>query len=193
MKPFLHTIPWLLQYSRLLVALLLLLFAFMQLSSAVIIAVCLYAVLADIICNIAAHCDSRRNKDLLQLDTRIDTVFWFSCLFYLCIHRPDFLTQHIVGFFILVSSELLIILFGLLRFRERISFHTVLSRLWSMMLLWCFTELVSGRSADLSFSLVLWSGVVVQLEILVMACILKKNIIHIPGIIRAIRYRKECL
>lgn len=191
MKPFLHTIPWLLQYSRLLVAVLLLLFAFMQLSSAVIIAVCLYAVIADIICNIAAHRDSRRNKDLLQLDTRIDTVFWFSCLFYLCIHRPDFLKQHIAGFFILVSSELLIILFGLLRFRERISFHTVLSRLWSMLLLWCFTELVSGRSADLSFSLLLWSGVVVQLEILAMACILKKNIIHIPGIIRAIRYRKE--
>ncbi len=191
MKQLLRSIPWLLQYSRLLVSVLLLMFAFMDLSPATIIALCGYATGCDILCGIVTRRESRYNKDLLQLDTKIDTIFWFCCLFYLCIHRHDFLREHITGFFILVFSELFIILFGLLRFRERISFHTVLSRLWSLLLLWCFIELVYGKPAVLSFSLVFWGGVVVQLEIIAMACILKKNVIHIPGIIRAIRYKKR--
>lgn len=193
MKQLLRSLPWLLHYSRLLVAVLLLVFAFMDLSPAVIIAVCAYSTICDILCGIIARRESRQHKDLLQLDTKIDTIFWFSCLFYLCAHRHDFLKEHIAGFFILVFSELFIILFGLLRFRERISFHTVLSRLWSLLLLWCFTELVYGRPAVLSFSLVLWCGVVAQLEIVAIACIIRKNTIYVPGIIRAIRYRNGLL
>jgi hypothetical protein len=193
MKQLLRTIPWLLQYSRLLVAVLLLMFSFMDLSPAAIVALCLYAMLSDVICGIMTRGESRRDKDLLQFDTKIDTIFWFSCLFYLCIYRHDFLKNHIAGFFVLVFSELFIILFGLLRFRERISYHTVLSRCWTVALLWCFIELVYGRSASLSFSVVLWCGVIVQLEILAIACILRQNVIHVPGIVRAIRYKKRSL
>lgn len=191
MKQLLRIIPWLLQYSRLLVAVLLLMFAFMDLSPAAIIALCLYAMVSDVICGIMARRESRRDKDLLQFDTKIDTIFWFSCLFYLCLHRHDFLKEHIAGFFVLVFSEIFIILFGLLRFRERISYHTVLSRCWTVLLLWCFIELVHGKPAALSFSLVLWCGVIVQVEIIAIACILKENVIHVPGIVRAIRYKKQ--
>lgn len=193
MKSLLRTIPWLLQYSRLLAAVLMLMFAFMDLSPATIMALCGYAIGSDILCGIAARRESRQHKDLLQLDTKIDTIFWFCCLFYLCVHRHDFLKEHIAGFFILVFSELFIILFGLLRFRERISFHTFLSRLWSLLLVWCFTELVYGRPAVLSFSLVFWCGLVVQLEIVAIACIIRKNTVPVPGIIRTIRYRKGLL
>lgn len=193
MKSLLRTIPWLLQYSRLLAAVLMLMFAFMDLSPATIMALCGYAIGSDILCGIAARRESRQHKDLLQLDTKIDTIFWFCCLFYLCVHRHDFLKEHIAGFFILVFSELFIILFGLLRFRERISFHTFLSRPWSLLLVWCFTELVYGRPAVLSFSLMFWCGLVVQLEIVAIACIIRKNTIPVPGIIRAIRYRKGLL
>jgi len=189
MKPLLRSLPWLLHYSRLLVSVLLLVFAFTDLSPAVIVTVCAYATSCDILCGIVARRESRRHKALLQLDTKIDTIFWFSCLFYLCAHRHDFLKEHITGFFILVFSELFIILFGLLRFRERISFHTMLSGLWSLLLLWCFTELVFGRPAVLSFSLVFWCGVAAQLEVIAIACIVRKNTVHVRGIIRAIRYR----
>ncbi len=193
MKQLLRSIPWLLHYSRLLVSVLLLMFAFMDLSPAAIMALCGYSILCDILCGIATRRESRKYKDLLQLDTKIDTIFWFCCLFYLCVHRHDFLREHIAGFFILVFAELFIILFGLLRFRERISFHTLLSRLWSLLLFWCFAELVCGRPAVLSFSLMFWCGVVVQLEIIAIACIIRKNTIPVPGIIRAIRYRKGLL
>ncbi len=193
MKSLLRSIPWLLQYSRLLAAVLMLMFAFMDLPRAAVMALCGYAIGCDILCGIVARRESRQHKDLLQLDTKIDTIFWFCCLFYLCVHRHDFLREHVAGFFILVFSELFIILFGLLRFRERLSFHTVLSRLWSLLLVWCFTELVYGRPAVLSFSLVFWCGLVVQLEIVAIACIIRKNTISVPGIIRAIRYRKGLL
>lgn len=193
MKSLLHSIPWCLHYSRLLVSVLLLMFAFTDLPPAVIIAFCGYAILCDILCGIVTWPENRKHKALLQLDTKIDTIFWFCCLFYLCVHRPDFLGKHIAGVFILVCSELFIILLGLLRFRERISFHTILSRLWLLLLFWCFTELVSGRPAGLSFSLVFWFGLAAQLEIVAIACIIRKNTIPVPGIIRAIRYRKGLL
>ena len=167
-----------------------LMLAFMDLSPLAVMALCLYALLSDVVCGIIARTESRSHKALLQLDTKIDTIFWFSCLFYLCIHRPDFLKEHVAGLFALVFSELLVILFGLLRFRERISYHTVLSRCWTVLLFWCFTELVYGKAATLSFSLVLWCGVLVQLEVLAIACILRKNVIHVSSLIRALRYRK---
>lgn len=118
-------LPWLLVYLKLLVAVLLLVLAFSECQPLYIILLCLVALAGDAAGKMFAKRLQLNRKALSQMITRVDTVFWFSCLFYLCINRHDFLKLHITALFILVSSELFIILFGLLVFRERLSHHTL--------------------------------------------------------------------
>lgn len=191
MKRFFPRLHWLLLYSRLMAAIALLALAFVEQQRNVVIALCVSNTLAGLYGSIIAKGAGRQCRELRQMHVKTDTIFWFSCLFYLCIRRHDFLQAHLVAVFVLVFSELVIILFGLLKFRERIAFHTVLSCCWAFLLLWCFISLVCGDPASLSFRLAFWWGVAVQLEVLAIACILKRNAVGVPWIVKAIRQRKS--
>lgn len=191
MKRSLAHLPWLLVYLKLLVAVLLLVLAFSECSPLCIILLCLFALTGDVAGRMLANRLHLNRGELSQMISRVDTVFWFSCLFYLCINRHDFLKLHITALFALVSSELFIILFGLLMFRERLSFHTTLSRVWRLLLFWVFAQLISGRPVDTSFHIAFWCGLIAQLEILVMAFILKRNLTGVKHVVAALRHRKN--
>lgn len=190
MKTILYKIPFALLYSRLLVAVVLIVFSFTDIPPLVIISLCVYAVLSDVFDGFIARRLKISTIEMRQMDTKIDTVFWFSCLFYLCINQQAFIKSHILELFIMVFSELFIILFGLVKFRERISFHTILSKFWALLLLWFFIDLLLDHTAPLSFKMAFWYGLLVQAEILAIAIILKSNQADIPGILQAINYRK---
>ena len=125
-----------------------------------------------------------------QLDTKIDTLFWFSCLFYICMTHSQFLKMHLLQISILVFSEFFIILFGLLKFQERISYHTILSKFWALLLLWFFIDLVLYNCPYYSFIISFWYGVLVQFEILLIAIILKEPHTDVPGFLKAFKLRK---
>ncbi|MES2133968.1 MAG: CDP-alcohol phosphatidyltransferase family protein [Bacteroidota bacterium] len=190
MKTILYKIPFALLYSRLLVAVLLIVFSFTNTSSLVIIGLCVYAIISDVLDGMIARRLKISTVEMRQMDTKIDTVFWFSCLFYLSVNQHAFIKSHILELFMLVFSELFIILFGLVKFRERISFHTLLSKFWALVLLWFFIDLLLGNTAYISFKIAFWYGLLVQAEILAIALILKSNQPDIPGILQAINCRK---
>lgn len=191
MKHSLKNLPWLLVYLKLLVAVGLLVLAFSECPPPGVILLCLLALAGDVAGSLLTRHLQLNRKALSQMTTRVDTVFWFSCLFYLCINRHDFLKLHITALFVLVSSELFIILFGLLVFRERLSFHTMLSRVWGLLLFWVFARLLLGESADTSFHVAFWCGLIAQLEILAMALILKRNQTGVKHLVAALRHRKN--
>ena len=118
-KLILYKIPHALLYSRLVVAILIISFSFMRISPAIIVALSIYAILSDVFDGMLARHLKISTIEMRQLDTKIDTVFWFSCLFYLCINQTPFLKAHIVELFVLVFSELFIIVFGKFKFNER--------------------------------------------------------------------------
>lgn len=190
MKTILYKIPFVLLYSRLVIAVLLIVFSFADISPLVIISLCVYAVLSDVFDGMIARRLKISTVEMRQMDTKIDTVFWFSCLFYLCVNQQSFIKLHILKLFILVFSELFIILFGLVKFRERISFHTILSKFWALLLLWFFIDLLLDNTAPFSFKIAFWYGLLVQAEILAIAIVLRSNEPDIPGILQAINCRK---
>lgn len=190
MKTILYKIPFALLYSRLVVAVVLIVCSFTNTSPLVIISLCVYAVLSDVFDGIIARRLKISTVEMRQMDTKIDTVFWFSCLFYLCVNHQLFIKSHILELFILVFSELFIILLGLVKFRERISFHTILSKFWALMLLWFFIDLLLDNTAPFSFKMAFWYGLLVQSEILAIAMILRSNEPDISGILQAINFRK---
>lgn len=186
----LYKIPETLLYSRLVVSVLLILFSFAPVSPAIIVVLSVYAIVSDVLDGIIARKLNISTEEMRRLDTKIDTVFWFSCLFYLCINRPQFLKTHLPELFILVCSELFIIVLGTIKFQERISYHTILSKFWALCLLWFFIDLTLYSSGRYSFALSFWYGLVVQSEIIIITLILRQNHTDIPFLWQAIRLRK---
>ncbi|MBK6985632.1 MAG: CDP-alcohol phosphatidyltransferase family protein [Bacteroidetes bacterium] len=186
----LHKIPHALLYSRLVVAILIIISSFTAVSPTIIVALSIYAILSDVFDGIIARQLKISTIEMRQLDTKIDTVFWFSCLFYICITQSHFLKIHLLKISILVFSELFIIAFGFLKFEERISYHTIFSKFWALLLLWFFIDLILNNASHYSFIISFWYGIFVQMEILLIAIILKDNQTDVPGFLKAIKLRK---
>lgn len=189
-KHILYKIPYTLLYSRLAISIAIIMFAFIKTSPIIIVVLSVYAIISDVLDGIIARWLKISTIEMRQLDTKIDTIFWFSCLFYLCINQTSFLKTHIVQLFILVFSELFIIVLGKLKFNERISYHTILSKCWALCLLWFFVDIVLNNSCGISFSVSFWYGIFVQCEILLITFILKTSQTDVPSIIQAIKLRK---
>jgi phosphatidylglycerophosphate synthase len=73
-------------------------------SSSLIVALSIYAILSDVFDGIIARHLKISTIEMRQLDTKIDTVFWFSCLFYICITHSSifkitFTTNRCFSFF----------------------------------------------------------------------------------------------
>jgi CDP-diacylglycerol--glycerol-3-phosphate 3-phosphatidyltransferase len=189
-KHILNKIPHILLYSRLMVAILIIVFSFIKIAPVIIVSLSIYAIVSDVLDGIIARHLKISTSELRQLDTKIDTVFWFSCLFYLCIHQSHFVKTHSVQLFILVLFEILIIMLGKIKFQQRISYHTILSKFWALCLLWFFIDIILDNKCYVSFLISFWYGVLVQLEIVAIAIILKTNQTDVPSILQAIKFRK---
>ena len=109
----LNNIPHALLYSRLIVAVLIIILSFSNVSSIIIVSLSIYAILSDVFDGIIARHLKISTVEMRILDTKIDTVFWFSCLFYICINHSYFLKTHLLQISILVFSELFIIVYGI--------------------------------------------------------------------------------
>ena len=190
MKHILYKIPHILLYSRLVVAVFIIVFSFINVLPIIIVSLSIYAIISDVFDGMLARHLKISTIEMRQLDTKIDTVFWFSCLFYLCINQTQFLKEHMIELFILVFSELFIIVLGKLKFDERISYHTILSKCWALCLLWFFIDIVLNNSCGFSFVISFWYGLIVQVEILMIALILKTNYTDVPSVLQAIKLRK---
>lgn len=86
----LNSIPYALLYSRLIVSILIIVFSFIKIEPVVIISLSIYAIVSDVLDGIIARHLKISTKEMRQMDTKIDTVFWFSCLFYISINHPLF-------------------------------------------------------------------------------------------------------
>lgn len=186
----LYQIPHILLYSRLVIAILIIVFSFITIQPIIIVALSVYAIISDVFDGMIARHLKISNPEMRQLDTKIDTVFWFSSLFYICINHSLFLKTHLLEIGILVFSELFIIAFGFVKFNERISYHTILSKFWALLLLWFFIDLILNGHSFYSFTISFWYGLLVQFEILLIGLVLKQNQTDVPGFIKAIKLRK---
>ncbi len=185
-----NSIPYTLLYSRLIVSILIIVFSFIKINPVVIISLSIYAIVSDVLDGIIARYLKISTQEMRQMDTKIDTVFWFSCLFYISINHRFFLTHHLLQIGILVFSEFFIIIFGFLKFQERISYHTIISKFWALILLWFFIDLILSKYAESSFCISFWYGIFVQLEIILIATILKKSETDVPSVFHALKLKK---
>lgn len=190
MKTLKYNIPQALIISRLVVSVLIITLSFGQTNRWLIISLSIYAIISDVLDGIIARRLGISNENLRVMDTKTDTIFWFSCLFSICVNQNDFIISHLIPIGILVLSEIVIIIIGKIKFHARISFHTIISKFWALLLLIFFIDLMIDGKALYTFQAAFWYGMITQLEIITIAFLIKENQTDIPSLIQAIKYQQ---
>lgn len=192
MKSIKNKIPELLIYSRLAFAWLMLIIGLINpiWSSTGISIILVIGLLTDVFDGIIARHLKISNSHLRQLDTKIDRIFWLSAVFALMLIHPAFLIEHWIGLSILLLLELSAWLIGKIKFRNSISFHSLLSKFWAISILITFIDVLPDGKADLSFAFTFWYGILAQIDIILIAFILPEFQCDIPSSWHASKIRK---
>ncbi len=168
-------IPYFLIYSRLVMAVYLILTAFSKpLQDPILISIVLVTgILTDIFDGIIARKLKSDTVHLRQLDSKVDTAFWISFLYLLlCIH-PKFMRDHAVQLFILLASEIVIQLLGYFKFNRALALHTYSAKTWAVLLTFTVLRLLLVGNAETLFYMMFIWGLISQTEVLIIVFKLK--------------------
>jgi phosphatidylglycerophosphate synthase len=180
-------LPYLLTYSRLVIALYFILLAVCKplqnpLSVAVFLIV---AVLTDIFDGVLARKFKIYSVKLRKLDSRVDTLLWFTLLLVVMAIFPAFIKEHMVQIMWLVAAEIFVQLLGYFKFSTSNALHTYAAKAWMIMLTLTIILLCAGESARIIFNVTFVWGLLVQLEAAIIILRLKayrvdvKSMFHI--------------
>ncbi|MCD6066451.1 MAG: CDP-alcohol phosphatidyltransferase [Bacteroidetes bacterium] len=189
---FKYKIPQLLIYSRLLLAWSIFVIGLTEpvQASTVLIVLLIIGLLTDIFDGIIARYLNISTTHLRQLDTRVDRVFWLSALFALVMMHPVFFVSHGIGIGVLLALELAAWVIGKIKFRQGISFHSILSKFWAISILVTMIDAFSDGAASISFAITFWYGLIAQLDIILIAFMLPEFQCDIPSSWHAFRIRR---
>lgn len=159
-------LPYVLTYSRLPMAIYYLAAAiFPALQNASTIGIILIlAILTDIFDGIIARRLKVVTDHLRQLDSRIDTIFWFSLAYLLLVMELQFMKAHAVMILMLISLEIFVQVFGYFKFSKSIALHTYAAKAWAVLLTLTVLVLLWGQNAELIFNIMFAWSIVVQAE-----------------------------
>jgi phosphatidylglycerophosphate synthase len=169
------SIPYILTYSRLVMAVFYILVSICKplQNNFLIVSVLIVAILTDIFDGIIARRLKIATAQLRQLDSKVDTVFWLSLMYVLIVTQAAFVKANAMAIFILVASEILIQMIGYFRYNSSLALHTYAAKLWAVLLTITVCQLCVGTHASVWFKITFIWGLVTQLEI--MAIIFKLN------------------
>lgn len=185
-------IPILLIYSRLAIAYIFILLAFIKPNCVSLLLGVLVTIglLSDVFDGIIARLLKISSPDLRLLDTKVDRVFWLSAVFCLGMIHPAFILNNIAKLSILLFLEFLAWLVGYVRFGQGISFHSLISKFWAISILIMFFEiLITGRNGVL-FEFCFYHGLIAQLEIVTISFLLPYWQNDIPSVWHAWQIKK---
>ncbi|MGZ6540315.1 MAG: CDP-alcohol phosphatidyltransferase family protein [Bacteroidia bacterium] len=184
-------IPYILLYSRLVMAFINVLLVFILPENAGRIIACLIvlALLTDIFDGISARLLNVSTEKLRRLDSKIDQVFWCSVLFSLFILRTDFFIDHFAGISILVASECACMLYSWIRFRKFPALHAYLAKAWAILITATSVQVLLCPHNSILFKVTFVWGLISQLETIAILAVLPHWHNDVPGIIHALKIR----
>lgn len=161
------TLPYLLTYSRLVMAVVYIFISLYQpLQQAhLVVGILVAACVTDIFDGVIARRLKMVTTHLRQLDSKVDTVFWLSLLYLLIIMKSAFVREHAVALFILAASEVFIQLLGYFKFNTSLALHTHAAKVWAVLLTVTVAQIFLGTHANFWFRITFLWGLLVQLEI----------------------------
>lgn len=179
-----HSIPFLLIYSRIVIALVIVMLAIGRIGdySTWIAGLMLLGLLTDVFDGIIARQLGISTEKLRIWDSNVDQFFWLAVLgavFYL---NLEFVKQNLLWLIVVLVFEVATYVFSYFKFKRTIATHSILAKIWTVSLLWFLIDLVWNSSSLVAFWVCVGLGIVSRLEILLMILKLNNWTTDIPSI-----------
>lgn len=188
-------IPFILIYSRIVIAIVIGVIAFWNISNTPIWIVFLMSLglLTDVFDGIIARKLNVSSEKLRIWDSNVDLFFWLTVLGSIFYLNPHFLSENFVWIFSVVALELLCYLVAYFKFKKTIATHSYLAKMWTLTLLVFLIDLTLHGSSRIPFVLCIGLGVVSRLEIIWIILKLNQWTTDVPSILNvsAINQKKS--
>ena len=187
-----NQIPKALIFLRLSLGVMILIFSIFQIKNYSSIALILFSagMLTDVFDGIIARRLNISSESLRRLDSTIDQLFFISIAVATFIQSPQFFYQNKIKLIILLSAEMLAYLVCFLKFKKEIATHSILSKVWALILFATILQIMITRNSTALFEICFYAGVITRLEIIAIILVLKKWTNDVPGLYQAILIRQ---
>ncbi len=149
------------------------------------------ALLSDIFDGVLARRWRIATEDLRRWDTRADTFFYACILVVILLRHPAALQRRWVLLAALVTAEVAQHVFAAVRYGRHASYHSILSKIWGLLLAAAAMALLGWGVDNWFLDLVIAWGILCNLQGLVMTLMLPAWRCDVPSLFHAWRLRRE--
>ena len=176
-------IPFILIYSRIIIALCIIVLALTQpvYKDIIIVILMILGLLTDVFDGIIARKLNVSSEKLRVWDSNVDQFFWIAVIgsvFYL---KFTIVKPLLLLILIIVLLEVVAYIISYLKFKRPIATHSLLAKFWTLTLLAFLIELTLNSTAY-TFVVCFWVGLISRLEIIGIILMLKKWVTDVPSI-----------
>ncbi len=146
--------------------------------------------LSDIFDGIIARQQNISTTTLRRMDSQVDMLFWLSIGIASWMIHPQLISANATGIWIIITLEMISYATSLLKFKRENCTHAFLSKLWGISLLVAFTALIGFNHTGIPFIVMLFMGVLSNLDVILITLILPQWTHDVPSSYHAYLIRK---
>jgi len=185
-------IPVYLILFRLLLAPIILLFAYYETTycKTIIVTLMFLGLISDILDGIIARKQNISSERLRRMDSQVDMVFWLSLGFATYFLYPELIKANLAAIIAILAMEVACYIISLVKFKKETCTHAFLSKLWGITLLVAFTSLIGFNHAGFPFQLAIVMGLISHVDRILITLILPQWTHDVPSTYHAYLIRK---
>lgn len=177
-------IPFLLIYSRILIGIIIGLFAVYKVNHHAlwIVILMVTGLLTDVFDGIIARKLGVATEKLRIWDSNVDQFFWLvviAAIFYL---NLNYVKEQALWIILLLVLELVAYLVSYIKFKKSVATHSILAKFWTLSLTFFLIELCLTGSGSISFIICIALGIISRIEIIAIILCLKKWTTDVPSL-----------
>lgn len=177
-------IPFLLIYSRILLAVVFAILSFIEFSHRdwiLVFLICL-GLITDVFDGIIARKLNISSERLRILDSNVDQFFWIVILITVFYSNFTFVKHNYLYLLIILFLETSTYAISFLKFGKTIATHSLLAKLWTVSLLIFLIDLILNNTSTWLFYICFGIGFISRIEIILIIGFLEKWVTDIPSI-----------
>ncbi|HSM86134.1 MAG TPA: CDP-alcohol phosphatidyltransferase family protein [Candidatus Limnocylindrales bacterium] len=147
------------------------------------------ALLSDVLDGALARRWHRDTENLRRWDTRADTFFYACVLLLILLRHPSALERRWVLIAGLITAEALQHVFAAAKYGRHASYHSILSKIWGLMMAAAMAALLGFGSDNWFLDLTIAWGILCNLQGLAMSLLLPTWHRDVPTLFHALRLR----
>lgn len=187
---YLVILPLSLTTLRVLLALLMILFALHQAAPSVFVICLSLALVSDIFDGVIARRCGVASASLRRYDSLADTIFYLSALYAVWVLYPEALRSNLFGLVFLLGLELTRYAMDFYKFGRETSYHMWSAKVWNLAMFAAFVALLGFGVSGWLLALAIWVGIATDLEGLCATFLLPAWTHDVPTVWHAYRIRK---